>query len=408
MARRGLRAAAESLALVGYGLLTLDVVGADNAGWFGDLSTAGAAGAARGGARSRRCRRRPRPYDGRRSAAHRRARSSLAIGTALVAASGLGWPSGCPSPRRWWSRRCSRPESPSRRAGCAAQVARPRRRRRHRAGLAVAGGRRPRPALRSPPTVARAVAAASRLAAAGRRRPGRRARPARRCLPPALRVLAAGDGGSARGARRRRTRLDEAADHRRPGRPRRAGRRRCRVSLRPAAGLAGVRPAPTQVVAGAGLLLGVGAAGGHRRRPAGRRGEPTVGRAGSRTPLGPVDAELPAPWLLPARGLRAARHAGRARGGQPARRPRGRRRARPPGLGRRPARRLGGRGARAATRSRSGWSSASLLLLAAALHRLVARRPHARRPSCRPALFLAAALVVVAARRLADRGRPRW
>ena len=41
MARRGLRAAAEALALVGYGLLTLDVVGADNAGWFGDLSTSG-------------------------------------------------------------------------------------------------------------------------------------------------------------------------------------------------------------------------------------------------------------------------------------------------------------------------------------------------------------------------------
>jgi hypothetical protein len=40
MARRGLRAAAESLALVGYGLLTLDVVGADHARWFGDLSTA--------------------------------------------------------------------------------------------------------------------------------------------------------------------------------------------------------------------------------------------------------------------------------------------------------------------------------------------------------------------------------
>lgn len=41
MARRGLRAAAESLALVGFGLLTLDVLGADNAGWFGDLSTPG-------------------------------------------------------------------------------------------------------------------------------------------------------------------------------------------------------------------------------------------------------------------------------------------------------------------------------------------------------------------------------
>ncbi len=41
MARRGLRAAAESLALVGYGLLALDVLGADHAGWFGDLSTSG-------------------------------------------------------------------------------------------------------------------------------------------------------------------------------------------------------------------------------------------------------------------------------------------------------------------------------------------------------------------------------
>ncbi len=41
LARRGLRAAAESVALVGYGLLTLDVLGADHAGWFGDLGTAG-------------------------------------------------------------------------------------------------------------------------------------------------------------------------------------------------------------------------------------------------------------------------------------------------------------------------------------------------------------------------------
>ena len=41
MSRRGLRAAAEALALVGYGLLTLDVVGADSAGWFGGLSDAG-------------------------------------------------------------------------------------------------------------------------------------------------------------------------------------------------------------------------------------------------------------------------------------------------------------------------------------------------------------------------------
>jgi hypothetical protein len=39
MARRGLRAAAESLSLVTYGLVALDVVGADNAGWFGGLST---------------------------------------------------------------------------------------------------------------------------------------------------------------------------------------------------------------------------------------------------------------------------------------------------------------------------------------------------------------------------------
>ncbi|QWZ08009.1 zinc ribbon domain-containing protein [Nocardioides panacis] len=41
MARRGLRGATEALALVGYGLLTLDVVGADHAGWFGDLSGEG-------------------------------------------------------------------------------------------------------------------------------------------------------------------------------------------------------------------------------------------------------------------------------------------------------------------------------------------------------------------------------
>ena len=41
MARRGLRAATESLGLVGYGLLTLDVLGANHAGWLGDLGTAG-------------------------------------------------------------------------------------------------------------------------------------------------------------------------------------------------------------------------------------------------------------------------------------------------------------------------------------------------------------------------------
>ncbi|MEO5709598.1 MAG: zinc ribbon domain-containing protein [Nocardioidaceae bacterium] len=40
LARRSLRGAAESLALVGFGLLALDVVGADRAGWFGDVSTA--------------------------------------------------------------------------------------------------------------------------------------------------------------------------------------------------------------------------------------------------------------------------------------------------------------------------------------------------------------------------------
>ena len=41
MARRGLRAATESLGLVGYGLLALDLVGAHHAGWFGALSGAG-------------------------------------------------------------------------------------------------------------------------------------------------------------------------------------------------------------------------------------------------------------------------------------------------------------------------------------------------------------------------------
>ena len=39
-ARRALRGAAEALSLVGYGLLTLDVVGADNASWFGHLDAA--------------------------------------------------------------------------------------------------------------------------------------------------------------------------------------------------------------------------------------------------------------------------------------------------------------------------------------------------------------------------------
>ncbi|MCW2795831.1 hypothetical protein [Nocardioides sp.] len=38
---RGLRVSAESLTSVGLGLLVLDVVGADNAGWLGDLSLAG-------------------------------------------------------------------------------------------------------------------------------------------------------------------------------------------------------------------------------------------------------------------------------------------------------------------------------------------------------------------------------
>src|SRR3954454_23418951 len=41
MARRRLRAAAESLALVALGLLSLDVLGARNAGWLGDLDVSG-------------------------------------------------------------------------------------------------------------------------------------------------------------------------------------------------------------------------------------------------------------------------------------------------------------------------------------------------------------------------------
>ena len=41
LARRGLRIAAESLTVVAFGLLTLDVVGADNASWLGDLSVPG-------------------------------------------------------------------------------------------------------------------------------------------------------------------------------------------------------------------------------------------------------------------------------------------------------------------------------------------------------------------------------
>lgn len=41
LGRRGLRVAAEALTTVGLGLLALDVVGADNAGWLGDLDHAG-------------------------------------------------------------------------------------------------------------------------------------------------------------------------------------------------------------------------------------------------------------------------------------------------------------------------------------------------------------------------------
>ncbi len=41
LSRKGLRIAAESLTVVSFGLLALDVVGADNANWLGDLSNAG-------------------------------------------------------------------------------------------------------------------------------------------------------------------------------------------------------------------------------------------------------------------------------------------------------------------------------------------------------------------------------
>src|SRR6478672_9877387 len=41
LSRRGLRLAAESLTLVSLGLLALDALGAENAGWLGQLSTAG-------------------------------------------------------------------------------------------------------------------------------------------------------------------------------------------------------------------------------------------------------------------------------------------------------------------------------------------------------------------------------
>ena len=41
LSRRDLRLAGESLAVIGFGLLVLDVVGADNAGWFGSLTTGG-------------------------------------------------------------------------------------------------------------------------------------------------------------------------------------------------------------------------------------------------------------------------------------------------------------------------------------------------------------------------------
>lgn len=41
LGRRGLRIAAEALSVVAFGLLTLDVIGADNAGWLGDLTASG-------------------------------------------------------------------------------------------------------------------------------------------------------------------------------------------------------------------------------------------------------------------------------------------------------------------------------------------------------------------------------
>ncbi|HYF74503.1 MAG TPA: hypothetical protein VD864_16865, partial [Nocardioides sp.] len=41
LGRRGLRVAAEAMTTVGLGLLALDVVGADNAGWLGDVDAAG-------------------------------------------------------------------------------------------------------------------------------------------------------------------------------------------------------------------------------------------------------------------------------------------------------------------------------------------------------------------------------
>ena len=41
LARRGLRIGAEALAVVAFGLVTLDLVGADDAGWFGDLTGSG-------------------------------------------------------------------------------------------------------------------------------------------------------------------------------------------------------------------------------------------------------------------------------------------------------------------------------------------------------------------------------
>ncbi|MBB6628436.1 hypothetical protein H5V45_14000 [Nocardioides sp. KIGAM211] len=43
LARKDLRLAGEALTVVAFGLLTLDVIGADNAGWLGDLDTSGLA-----------------------------------------------------------------------------------------------------------------------------------------------------------------------------------------------------------------------------------------------------------------------------------------------------------------------------------------------------------------------------
>ena len=125
LSRRELRVAGEALTTVSLGLLALDVIGADNAGWLGDLTVEGLV---------------------------------IAVGSALLAAA-LALDAGHPADRGP-ARRCARADDPRRRSA-----------RRHRPRHARAHGRRPR--LRRARRRSRGTAAPhAAVRCGGRRRPG--------------------------------------------------------------------------------------------------------------------------------------------------------------------------------------------------------------------------------------------